>query len=208
MMEVENDRKGHECDWQSNFARMLPGIEQRLRRAFRHLDGASQEEAVGEGVAHSVLNYLRLYERSRAEVATPSTLAFYSARQVKRGRPAVGRMKKHEVLSRYGHLGHHIEVERLPGNWFDEMVADQRASVGDQVAAKLDVSAWFATLSQRMKQIATDLALGFSTSEVARKHDVTAGRISQLRRKLEASWAAFEQEAAPHWAGSGLPTAH
>ena len=48
-----------------------------------------------------------------------------------------------------------------------------------------------------MKQIARDLAYGFSTSEVAEKHGVTAGRISQLRRTLEESWAAFQQEAAP-----------
>ena len=47
------------------------------------------------------------------------------------------------------------------------MVEDKRASVADQVAAKMDVSAWFATLTQRMRQIAKDLAFGFSTSEVA-----------------------------------------
>jgi hypothetical protein len=30
---------------------------------------------------------------------------------------------------------------------------------------------------------------------VAAKYGVTAGRISQLRRKLEESWRAFQQEA-------------
>ncbi len=63
------------------------------------------------------------------------------------------------------------------------------------MAAKLDVGAWFATLTKRLKEIATDLAFGFSTSEVAEKHGVTAGRISQLRRMLEESWLAFQQEA-------------
>ena len=77
------------------------------------------------------------------------------------------------------------------------MVEDKRASVADQVAAKMDVGAWFATLTQRMKQIAKDLAFGCSTSEVARKYGVTAGRISQLRRTLEESWAAFQQEGVP-----------
>jgi hypothetical protein len=46
-----------------------------------------------------------------------------------------------------------------------------------------------------MKQIAKDLAFGCSTSEVAKKYGVTAGRISQLRRSLEESWATFQQEA-------------
>ena len=36
-----------------------------------------------------------------------------------------------------------------------------------------------------------------SATRFAEKHGVTAGRISQLRRSLETSWAAFQQEAAP-----------
>ena len=34
------------------------------------------------------------------------------------------------------------------------------------------------------------------TTEVAKKHGVTAGRISQLRRALEQSWVAFQNEEA------------
>jgi hypothetical protein len=48
-----------------------------------------------------------------------------------------------------------------------------------------------------MRQIAKDLAVGCSTSEVARKHGVTASRISQLRRSLEASWMQFQNEVVP-----------
>ena len=111
--------------------------------------------------------------------------------------PLAGHMNGKEPLSRYAQIGNGIEIERQPSNWIDAMVEDKRASVVDQVAAKLDVGAWFATLTKRMKEIAKDLAFGYSTSEVARKHGVTAGRISQLRRVLEDSWVAFQQEAAP-----------
>jgi hypothetical protein len=65
------------------------------------------------------------------------------------------------------------------------------------VAARLDFSDWFATLSRRMKEIAGDLARGFTTSEAARKYRVTAGRISQIRRELETSWNNFQGEAKP-----------
>ena len=61
----------------------------------------------------------------------------------------------------------------------------------------MDFSAWFATLTKRMKEIAKDLALGCTTSEVAAKHGVTAGRISELRRVLEESWVVFQQEPVP-----------
>ncbi len=139
----------------------------------------------------------RLHDQGRAEVASASNFAWYAALAVKRGRPAGNRMNGKEPLSRYAQVGNGIQVEQLPGDWIDMLVEDKRASVPDQVAAKLDVGAWFATLSRRMKQIARDLAYGFSTSEVAEKHGVTPGRISQLRRALEESWAAFQQEAAP-----------
>jgi DNA-binding NarL/FixJ family response regulator len=102
-----------------------------------------------------------------------------------------------EPLSRYGQISNDIEVERQHGNWIETLAEDKRAAVADQVAAKIAVGAWFATLTKRMKEIAKDLAFGCSTSEVAEKHGVTAGRISQLRRTLEESWAAFQQEAEP-----------
>jgi hypothetical protein len=197
MIAINNARKDHETTWQLGFVTMLPEIKRRLRLAFRHLDAESREEAIAEAVVHSLLSYSRLHERGVAESATASTLAWYAALQVKRGRPAGSRMNSKEPLSRYAQLSNQIEIVQLHGKWIDAMVEDKRASVPDQVAAKIDVAAWFATLSPRMKRIARDLAQGFTTSEVATKHGVTAGRISQLRRKLEASWAAFQQEAAP-----------
>jgi hypothetical protein len=106
-------------------------------------------------------------------------------------------MNGKEPLSRYAQVGNGFQVEQRHGNWIDLMVEDKRASVPDVVAARLDVGAWFATLSRRMKQIARDLAYGCSTSEVADKHGVTSGRISQLRRSLEQSWDAFHQEETP-----------
>ena len=84
-------------------------------------------------------------------------------------------MNGKEPLSRYGQISNDIEVERQPGNWIDAMVEDKRAAVADQVAAKMDVGAWFATLTKRMKEIAKDLAFGCSTSEVAEKHGVSCG---------------------------------
>jgi hypothetical protein len=182
--------KEQQSQWQETFITMLPEIQQRLRRAFRNLDPAARDEAVAEAVVHCLLSYARLHERGRAEVATASTLAFYAARQVRRGRPAAGRMNGKEPLSRYARVKNGFQIERLHNysarqdRWIDMLVEDKRASVADQVAAKLDVGAWFGTLSRRMRQIAKDLAVGCSTSEVAQRHGVTPGRISQLRRSL------------------------
>ena len=191
------NKERNETTWQSSFVAMLPEIEQKLRLAFCRLHPEAREDAIEEGVVHSLLSYIRLFEQGRADAITASSLAWYAAKQVKRGRPTAGRMNGKEPLSRYGQISNDIEIERQPSNWIDALVEDKRAPVADQVAAKMDVGAWFATLTKRMKQIAKDLAFGCSTSEVAEKHGVTAGRISQMRRSLEESWAVFQHEAAP-----------
>jgi len=186
-----------EITWQQTFLSLLPGIEQKLRLAFCRLDPEAREDAIEESVVHALLAYVRLHEQGRAQVATPASLAWYSSRQVRRGRPAGGRMNGKEPLSRYGQISNDIQVEREAGNWIHVLVEDKRAPVADQVAARMDVTAWFTTLTKRMMEIAKDLAFGCSTSEVAEKHGVSAGRISQLRRTLEESWNTFQQEAAP-----------
>lgn len=193
-MTTEIIRTQHETTWQSQFATMLPEIEQRLTKKFRHLDPASKEEALGEGIAHALLAFVRLHEQNRPEVASPRSLACYSAKQVRSGRPAIGGMNRNEPLSLYAQLMSGITVDRSFGEWIDTLVEDKRASVPDQVAAKLDVRAWFSTLTNRMKEIAADLAIGCSTKEVALKHKVTAGRVSQWRRLLLDSWNAYQGE--------------
>jgi hypothetical protein len=195
MIAINN--KTSEITWQSCFVAMLPTIEEKLRLAFCRLEPEAREDAIEEGVIHALLAYLRLHDQGRADVATPSSLAWYSSRHVKRGRPAGGRMNGKEPLSRYGQISNDIEVESQCGNWINAMVEDKRSPVVDQVAARLDFGAWFASLTKRMREIAKDLAFGCSTSEVANKYGVTAGRISQLRRKLEESWAEFGDEGVP-----------
>jgi len=72
-------------------------------------------------------------------------------------------MNRNEPLSLYAQLFSGISVDRSFGEWIDILVEDKRASVPDQVAAKLDVRGWFSTLTSRMKEIAADLAIGCST---------------------------------------------
>jgi hypothetical protein len=187
---IENEQP--ESAWQESFLAMLPEIRQRLDLAFCRLNAEARDDAIEESVVHCLISYARLHERDRANSVTASSLAWYSSRQVKRGRTAVGRLNCNEPLSRYALIGHAIQAEPIQSEWIDVMATDKKASVVDQAIARIDVSAWFASLSRRLQKIARDLAFGFTTSEVAQKHGVTPGRISQLRRRLEESWMAFQ----------------
>ena len=138
MTAINDERKDNDTPWQAAFVDMLPTIEQKLRFAFWRLEPEAREESIAESVARSLLAYCRLHEQGRAAVATPASLAGFSARQVRCGRLAAGRMNRKEPLSRYGQLNNGIKVEQLNGNWIDMLVDDKRAPVADQVAAKMD----------------------------------------------------------------------
>ena len=56
---------------------------------------------------------------------------------------------------------------------------------------KLDFSDWLASLERRDRKIAESLAVGNRTADVSKKFNGSAGRISQLRKEVAASWAKF-----------------
>src|SRR5690349_1193648 len=90
-----------DTSWQKPFTRMLPTIEQLLRIAFRDLRPEARDAAIEDGRVHSLLSYLRLYEQGRAGKATPSTLVWYAAKHIRRGRSAGCRLNGKEPLSPY-----------------------------------------------------------------------------------------------------------
>ena len=53
---------------------------------------------------------------------------------------------------------------------------------------RLDFATWLRTLSRRDRKVTLDLAMGNRTGEIARKYDLSDGRISQLRKELHLSW--------------------
>ena len=73
----------------------------------------------------------------------------------------------------------------------------RKEPVPDQAAFRCDFPAWLATHSLRNRRIAEALAVGHSTSEVARRFRVSAGRVSQLRGELRASWLEFHRGKSP-----------
>jgi hypothetical protein len=188
--------------WQEQFVAMLPEIERLLKVAFRNIPPGGRADACEEGLFHCVWSYLQLYEQNRAEAATASSLVWYAMLQVRRGRVAGCRMNGREVLSRYAQIGHGFRVVPLQHDdpdddaWVNDVVESRNTSVLDQIAIRMDFRSWLNSLGRRTRRIAVDLAKGFRTSEVSQKYSVTPGRISQLRRELQASWQQFQGEPA------------
>lgn len=189
-------------NWQTGFIPLLPEIQQRLSLAFRQRDAAAREEAISDAVVLCLLSFVKLHEQGKADTVTASNLAWYAAKQIRSGRSAGCRLNSKEPLAIYAQQRLGIRVEELDARypddheWIDASIQDGRSTVLDHVAAKLDVAAWLKTLCRRTRRIAADLAKGCTTSEVANKYGVTAGRISQLRQELKNSWSEFQHEPA------------
>ena len=63
-------------------------------------------------------------------------------------------------------------------------------------AFRVDFADWLGTLEPRERRLATDLAAGETTSDMAKKYSVSSGRVSQIRRVLENALDEFQSEAA------------
>ena len=125
-------------------------------------------------------------------------LARYGVAQVRDGRRVGAKLNIRDPLSRYCQKRKGVVVERLDvfdeeeNAWAEAVVVDTRsAPVPDIVAFRCDFPAWLNTLRRRDRRIAETLALGHSTSAVAKRFDVSARRVSQLRRELAVSWQQF-----------------
>ena len=74
------------------------------------------------------------------------------------------------------------------------MLEDHRVTPAAQAVFNLDFQDWLGTFCSRDRRIINRLAAGESTFAVADRFGVTASRISQLRRRFERSWSAFQGE--------------
>ena len=187
-------------DWQPLLLAMLPAIRRTLRIAFRHLRPMDREEAIQEATANVCVALARLVQQGRSERAYATVLARFAAAQVSSGRQVATPLNGQEVLSRYAQYKQGFHVARLERYcaedraWREAVVADSRTPIPDQVWFRIDVPEWLGKLSRRKRRIALALAAGSCPSEVASRFSLSRGRISQLRRELLESWAAFQGE--------------
>jgi hypothetical protein len=193
---VDKPRSG----WQAGFLALLPDIRRHVRFAFRRLASERREEAVQEALANALVAYRRLDALGKTELAYASPLAQYAVRQVCSGRQVACPLNSRELLSPYAQRRHGFAVGRLDrrdareGTWKELLVEDRRCTPAELAASRLDFDAWWRRLPRRKRLIAAALAAGSTTSETARSFQLTAGRISQLRRELAESWREFHGE--------------
>ena len=186
--------------WHAGFVALLPDIYQQIRFAFRRMEGERREEATQEALANALVAYVRLYELGKTDVAYATPLANYAVRQVCSGRQVACSLNMYDVLSPYAQRKLGFTVSRLQQpdavecTWKEVLVEDPTCTPAELAASRIDFDAWIKRLPRRKRQIASTLASGETTKDAAKRHKLTPGRISQLRRELAANWDEFHGE--------------
>ena len=188
---------------QEQFLELLPQIRSQACRAFRRLQREHHDDMVQEVIANAFCAFVRLVRHGKASLAYATPLANFAIRQAIAGRRVGSKSSIHDVTSPFARSARGIIVERLDdqqGEWRAALIEDRRATPADIAAARIDVAAWFRAMSEGHRRIAQALAIGETTSEVARQFGVSSARVSQIRGLLKKSWGAFQGDVEPRTA--------
>lgn len=179
------------------FEQLLPQIEKQASLAFRGEPYERREDLIAEVIANAFIAYVRLVQRGKEDLAYATPLAQYAIKQVRSGRRVGSKLNVRDVSSEYAQKSKGFKVESLDQynqrreQWKEVLVEDKSATPADVATCRIDFAAWLTTLSKTQRKAADLLATGESTTEVAKKVDLTPGRISQIRRELKRAWERF-----------------
>jgi hypothetical protein len=189
--------------WQAGFLQVLPAVQTHAQIQFRRLPAGRKEEAIQEAIASACVSYQLLAAQGRLHVVRPGTLARFAVHAVRNGRHVGGRQDTvRDALSKVAQDRHRFRIGTIEDSdvespqWSRVAVAERRASVPDVAAFRIDFAAWLKTLNRRDRRIIIALAAGEGTARVADHFGLTAGRVSQLRRRYERLWLSFQGEIA------------
>lgn len=201
---------------QSAFLDLLPRIRTHAAIAFRHLKcPGKRDDAVAEVVGVCWKWYLRLMARGKDPRAFVSTLAGLAARAVRCGRKVAGMERSKDALNPQAQRRFGFRAEPLPARTarryadlygdphgqgqldaFEQRLRDNTVTrPPEQAAFRIDFPRWLAGLGERDRRIAADMMHDEPTRELAARHRLSQGRISQLRRQFHRSWRRFHGEA-------------
>ncbi len=192
------------ASWQAGFLAVVPVIKNYAQFQFRTLANERRQDAIQEAITSACISYQSLAAKGKLQVATAATLATFAVKQVRAGRRVGGvQDRAKDVLSSVARRKHGIRVlsyQGTPSGRYAEdslcaVIADRKASIPDVAAFRVDFSEWLKTLTHRDRRIIAALASRERTSRVAERFSLTAGRISQLRRRYEWSWQRFQRQA-------------
>jgi hypothetical protein len=184
--------------WQAGFLLVLPAVQTHAQIQFRRLPLVHREEAIQEAIAFACVNYQHLAAQGKLRVVHPGTLATFAVNRVRCGRHVGGKQDTaNDLLSPRCQRRHGMRVESIGGDWRRMLIADRKASIPDVAAFRIDFACWLSQLDERDRRIIGAFIAGEHGCAVADRFGLSAGRVSQLRRRYERDWLVFQGESVP-----------
>jgi hypothetical protein len=128
----------------------------------------------------------------------PTALADFAGRQVRCGRALCGLRGTKDALSPLAQRRHGFGVRSLvqqvrrEATGLEEALHDNtQTPVPEQVSFRLDFPAWRSSRCERDRRVIDELMAGERALDVAARHGLTPGRVSQLRREFHDDWLRF-----------------
>lgn len=161
--------------------------------------------------------FVRLEARGKDASLFPAVFSELVCRAVRCGRRVAGMNKAKDVMNELTQQRCGFNVESLPSSTatshdrlhadvngqrhqdtFEERLHDNtRTPVPDQAAFRCDFPEWLSSRTERDRRIIGDMAMSERTSDLSKKHGISPGRVSQLRREYRDDWQRFIGDVPP-----------
>jgi hypothetical protein len=173
------------------FVRRLPHLRRLLWCSFRYEKPEQCSESVSEAIAFAFKIYKSAREFGKDVDVRP--LARFAALHVKSGARFAGTHRLDATNSRTRNGPRAIQCRPLTGA-LESVLPDRRGHwpVSDQVAFRMDWSAFMSRCSRKDRLAVDLLAAGYRKNEVARRMKVTPSAVTQRTNQLRNRWQAFQ----------------
>jgi hypothetical protein len=176
----------------SLLAKMLPHFRYYARR-YSRCKRTDRDDVMQDLIGLALEMYTSQIRRGKQVFYTP--LMKFAIKKYRSGRRFTGSNTTDILSEQTQMLGRceacqFSELNSEPGQWSFEHY-NRQPNVVDAVQMSVDYDTWIERQTERDRAIMHDLAMGETTGEVAKKYGVSAGLISQYRRRYDNSWHAY-----------------
>jgi DNA-directed RNA polymerase specialized sigma24 family protein len=179
----------------SLYKKMLPHFKFFANRLMRRMGrGISDyDDVIQELTAIALELHTSLVRRGKTAYFSP--IMKFAIKRYKAGRRCTGSNTTDVHSEQTQRLGRSAVcqlsvLDSEPLRW-DFVQYKRHSDVFDIVQLRIDYETWLTMQSPRDQSIVKALSYGFTTNEVAKMHNVSAGLISQYRRRYRDSWDTF-----------------
>ena len=171
---------------QTMFVERIPAMRDYAKLRFLGLRPEARQEALANTLALCWKFAYALLRQGRID--SPEILGpclYFAARQTRSGRKVQRKNSFRDVLDRR----RSGKVKFVDFDLSD--FAGRTTPIPEQVSFRIDIPAFFNTLTDRQRRMAADLASGLGTCEVAQRFGISNGRVSQFRREFKQLYDAY-----------------